>query len=223
KNTNDSYEEKIKLIITQISKLEISKLEINEKISNITSNKANDNNEGSELNQLVKEKIEQLNVVTEKHNKTLYEYNSLLDKKNNILEKLFKKYDLTLDDALKSEEIDFNEQLKIRENVEKLSSELESLNYQNINFNAIEEYKIELERFNKIKSDFDDINNSKKQLEDIIFEIDIKMETKFKSIINDVNEHLPIAFSKLFGGGTAEIIYVDPNNILETGIEIKVH
>ena len=47
------------------------------------------------------------------------------------------------------------------------------------------------------------------------------METSFVSAFNDINEHFGQTFSELFGGGSAELSLTDPENVLESGIEIK--
>ena len=47
------------------------------------------------------------------------------------------------------------------------------------------------------------------------------METAFIDSFNQINENFNKTFSELFGGGSAEISLTDPDNVLESGIEIK--
>jgi len=55
----------------------------------------------------------------------------------------------------------------------------------------------------------------------MINEIDNYVETEFKKTFYEVNTHFKEIFKKFFRGGEAELILTDPDNLLETGIEIN--
>lgn len=57
----------------------------------------------------------------------------------------------------------------------------------------------------------------------IIATIDGEMKQQFAQIVSEVNRVLPEVFQKLFGGGDARLIFDQPDDLLETGIEIKVN
>ncbi|WAM06123.1 hypothetical protein ONA23_03725 [Mycoplasmopsis cynos] len=53
-----------------------------------------------------------------------------------------------------------------------------------------------------------------------IAEMDKKIVTRLTNIVNDVNREIHKVFSSMFGGGTAKVEFIDPKNILESGISI---
>ena len=66
-----------------------------------------------------------------------------------------------------------------------------------------------------------DLSASRKQLEGIIARIEGEMKRSFSDAFNRINENFKVTFSELFGGGQAELILTDPENILTSGIDIK--
>src|SRR5690606_9165789 len=61
---------------------------------------------------------------------------------------------------------------------------------------------------------------AKATLYEVIREMDDEMSKRFKTTFDEIRKHFIVVFSKLFGGGRADLILVDPANILETGIDI---
>ena len=62
---------------------------------------------------------------------------------------------------------------------------------------------------------------SKSELLKIIDRLETEMKAAFTESFNKINENFAVTFSELFGGGSAEITLSDPENVLESGIEIK--
>ena len=91
-----------------------------------------------------------------------------------------------------------------------------------INVGAIEEYKEVSERYTFLKEQIDDIEASKKELGNIISDLTTSMSEKFLTQFKKINEEFKISFSDFFGGGKGELILEDPNNCLESPIEIKI-
>lgn len=91
-----------------------------------------------------------------------------------------------------------------------------------INVGAIEEYKEVSERYTFLKEQIDDIEASKKELGNIISDLTASMSEKFLTQFKKINEEFKISFSDFFGGGKGELILEDPNNCLESPIEIKI-
>ena len=86
---------------------------------------------------------------------------------------------------------------------------------------AVEKYNEIKERYETMGSQLADLERSQKELMDIIGRLEGEMETSFVSAFNDINEHFGQTFAELFGGGSAELSLTDPENVLESGIEIK--
>ena len=65
------------------------------------------------------------------------------------------------------------------------------------------------------------VSAAKEELVGIIKQLEGEMETSFIDSFNQINENFNRVFSELFGGGSAELSLSDPENVLESGIEIK--
>ena len=91
-----------------------------------------------------------------------------------------------------------------------------------INVGAIEEYKEVSERYEFLKEQIDDIEKSKSELSKIIEDLTSSMSEKFMTQFNRINEEFKQCFADFFGGGKGEIILEEPDNCLESPIEIKI-
>jgi len=104
-------------------------------------------------------------------------------------------------------------QNKLRNRIRELGS---------VNVNAIEEYTEVKTRFDFLSKQSADLTKSKQDLLDIIFKLEKEMRERFTTVFNAINENFHHVFSELFGGGTAELKLTEPDNVLESGIEINV-
>ena len=75
-------------------------------------------------------------------------------------------------------------------------------------------------RYNDLASQRDDLSSAEQDLLKIIKELTNQMEDKFKSQFEKINVNFQKVFRELFGGGKAELLLQDDNNILECGIDI---
>lgn len=107
-----------------------------------------------------------------------------------------------------------------QDEVVRLRSEIQSLG--NINMDAPTEFEAVNERYEFLTDQLAELNKAKKQLEDLIHEMDQIMIERFSQTFNAINQHLPEVFASLFGGGKARLILEDPNDLLNTGIDIDV-
>ncbi len=91
-----------------------------------------------------------------------------------------------------------------------------------VNVSAIEEYTRVKERFDFMTGQVEDLTRSKEELSDIIYRLEGEMRERFSDAMREINHNFQIVFKELFGGGHAELILSEPDNILESGIEINV-
>ena len=91
----------------------------------------------------------------------------------------------------------------------------------NVDLDAVEKYKEVKEKYDTMSEQINDLEKSRKELLDIISTLEKDMKTSFVECFNQINENFGRVFSELFGGGSAELSLTDPDNILESGIEIK--
>ncbi len=135
-----------------------------------------------------------------------------------IVENLLE-YELTLTEAAKvAQPID--DVFNARKRVSELKSSIRSLG--SINIGAIEEYAQVRERFDFLDSQMTDLKKSKADLEKIIKELLWQMTTIFTEKFEQLNIEFGKTFTELFGGGKAELILVDPEDVLGCGIDIRV-
>lgn len=91
-----------------------------------------------------------------------------------------------------------------------------------INVGAIEEYKEVSERYTFLKEQIDDIEKSKSELNKIIEDLTVSMSEKFLTQFNKINKEFAVCFTDFFGGGKGELVLEEPDNCLESAIEIKI-
>ncbi|MBQ2134985.1 MAG: AAA family ATPase, partial [Phascolarctobacterium sp.] len=91
-----------------------------------------------------------------------------------------------------------------------------------INPAAIEEYQAVKERSEFLTKQYNDLCEAKDNLEAVISEINSGMTRKFKEAFNQINVYFADCYVKLFGGGTALLKLSNPDDILNSGIDIEV-
>jgi len=134
------------------------------------------------------------------------------------LNRLSSDYSMTYDFASTQPMVDDLE--NAQDEVAKLRAEIQSLG--NINMDAPTEFEAVNERYEFLTDQLAELNKAKKQLEDLIHEMDQIMIERFSQTFNAINQHLPEVFASLFGGGKARLVLEDPNDLLNTGIDIDV-
>ncbi len=138
---------------------------------------------------------------------------------DNIIRQLSESYQLTRSEAVqlaeKIEDITAaqRELTEVRNKIRALGS---------VNVDAIEEYKEVSERYTFMSGQIADIQKSKAELEKIITDLTEEMCRIFSDSFRIINSNFKEIFVELFGGGKAELILSDPDNVLESGIEISV-
>ena len=136
-----------------------------------------------------------------------------------IVNQLLEVYELTRSEAV-----------QIAEKIEDMSAaqaELTSIKRSisalgNVNVGAIEEYKEVSERYEFMSQQIADVQRSKSELEKLISSLTEEMCRIFSESFQIINSNFKSIFTELFGGGKAELILSDPENVLESGIEISV-
>lgn len=141
-----------------------------------------------------------------------------LELENNV-NKLWDEYELTFTSALEYKK-DIENIAQVQKNINALKNEIKALG--NVNVNAIEEYKNTKERYEFLCKQRDDLEEAEIGLVKIITDMLNLMKKQFSNQFQIINENFKIVFKQLFGGGKAELKLAEPNNVLESGIEIEV-
>lgn len=136
----------------------------------------------------------------------------------NSLKRLSDDYSMTYEYACSlRQEIDL-EQAKSRVLV--LRKEISRLG--NINAQAPEQLEEIKGRHDFMEKQKSDLEEASKQILQAIEEMDETMKTQFSSMFEKINAQLDKSFKAMFGGGKAKLSMVDPEDVLNTGIEIDV-
>ena len=136
---------------------------------------------------------------------------------DNLLDSLNDEYNLTYDYASVSYTLEMDADLA-RDKVITLKKELAGLG--SVNLGSIEEYERLSKRYDFLNSQKDDLENSSAELKDIIEQMDDIMVEKFKKSFDEIKVAFADIFKLMFKGGKGELRLSEPEDLLNTGIDI---
>ena len=206
-----NYKEQIKEINEQvknstkkIEQLKEKRLENNEKLTN--------------LEQEISDKFKILEDLKEQIVKIDVKKSKLEQDIEQVVNSLWEEYEITPNNAEGYERpsniaVAQKEVHKIRNQIKDLGS---------INVDSIEEYKKTKERYEFMSEQRLDLEDTAAKLRKMIAEMTETMKAQFAEKFAIINKNFNEVFVELFGGGKAELILEDENNLLECGIDIRV-
>ncbi|MEW9104877.1 chromosome segregation protein SMC [Paenibacillus sp. S-12] len=164
-----------------------------------------------------KEQRTELKQVEESMRQTEIQANRLDVELDNLLRKLSEEYEISFELA--------KHRYVMPENIEEAKQEVRDLKKQiaalgEVNLGAIDEFERVNERYQFLSEQKNDLIEAKTTLYQVIREMDDEMSKRFKSTFDAIRKQFVVVFSKLFGGGRADLVLIDPDHILETGIDI---
>ena len=139
-------------------------------------------------------------------------------KLDNALAYLQEEYSLTFEGAEAQADPEIDQQVAQTE-VSRLKQAIEKLGP--VNLNAIEQYQQVEERYDFLTTQRDDLLSAKEQLFETMDEMDDEVKTRFFTTFQAIREKFNVVFPNMFGGGRAELVLTDPDDLLNTGIEIE--
>ena len=138
---------------------------------------------------------------------------------NSTAAKLWEEYQLAESEA-EALCVEFQNVTELRRQVAEVRGKIRALG--NVNVGAIDEYKEVKERYDFMKAQVTDVEKSRAELNRMIGELCDEMRTLFADSFKRINENFVHIFRELFGGGSARLYLSDPDDVLESGIEIEV-
>ena len=166
--------------------------------------------ESRELGHQIQEMTEQVSAVELRRSEVKIQISHIEEKAfedfNVSLQEMLSQYDGEVDEEAVTEELN-----QLKEKVAKLGE---------VNLAALSEYQQASERFIFLQKQQEDLADSIRALHETIEKIDQTTRKLFKETFEQVNEHFQDNFKRLFLGGKAELSLTDPENILESGIDI---
>ena len=172
------------------------------------------------------EQNQKIRAITDQREKLSQEMARLIEHKANAeteydqtVAKLWEEYQLTQSQAQELC-VPFASVNELRMQVTQVRGSIRELG--NVNVGAIEEYREVKERYDFLYAQVSDVEKSKEELLRMISELGSEMRTIFAQSFRAINENFGRIFREMFGGGDAHLELSDPENVLESGIEIAV-
>ena len=131
-----------------------------------------------------------------------------------VANNLFESWNITPEEAemnYGTKEVDYERVKMMRKRIENMGA---------VNMTAPEEYDALNERNEFLKTQMADLDNAKKDLKSAINKINQTTRENFKYTFEQVRVHFKNIFQSLFRGGECDLVLTQPDNLLETGIEI---
>ena len=140
----------------------------------------------------------------------------------NLKNKMWDEYELTVSSskALITDDISEINIKQVEKEANKLRKEIKEIG--DVDVSSIEEYQKTKERYDFIINQKNDLEETKKKLENLISNMTSIMKQQFSKNFKIITENFDATFKELFGGGKAELKLSDENDVLNSGIEIEV-
>ena len=135
------------------------------------------------------------------------------------IETLRRDLDVEIGQAIRTEAPPLPEGMTAEARTSELERELRIMGP--INPLALEEYETLSERHEFLQGQLDDVKDSRKELGKVIRAIDQEIVQVFSSAFADVAANFELLFSTLFPGGTGRLKLTEPDDLLNTGIEVE--
>ena len=134
-----------------------------------------------------------------------------------IQDRIWEDYELTYASAEPFRQADF----KLTESEKRITAIRQRIRAMGtVNVAAVDEYRRTVERVTEMSSQRDDLLKARADLEGIIADLEKQMDQQFRTQFALINQNFARTFTKLFGGGTAELRLSDPKDALNCGIDI---
>ncbi len=189
------------------------------KLSEIEKRKESRNDEITACQSKVKKERERLTLIQKALSGLEVKKNKNETDGDVIVNHLWEEYGLTYVTAFQYK-IEIESLPKAQREISSVKSQISALG--NINIDAIEEYKAVRERYEFMSAQQKDLLEAKESLEKIISDMQELMKRIFAEQFSIINHYFGETFTRLFGGGRAELKLSDPSDILGSGIDIDV-
>lgn len=131
-------------------------------------------------------------------------------------DKMWEDYELTYENALP-----YRRQIAVTAShirIDELKKGIRALG--DVNIAAIEDYKTVKERYDEMSKQYADLTAAKADLTQLIDDLTKTMENEFRKQFEKIQQNFSSTFAELFGGGKAELVLSDKNDILNCNIDI---
>ena len=233
KNEIENKKEQIEKLVNNNKELEKTIEELKNNIERIEQEVANSGEISEKLKESRNEKNKQLDKTEQEITKQFETIQSVKEglvkaearltatnqNLTDITNSLWNEYEITPNNAKENYDKPSNIQ-ETQKKVNKIRGEMKELG--DVNVASIEEYKKTEERYDTMCEQRLDLETTMTKLRNVIQEMTNTMKKQFKEQFKKIQKNFNEVFVELFGGGKAELILDDEENVLESGISIKV-
>ena len=215
---NEQLEAKIEEIKQKKEELEKEILGSADKILKLKEERTQKNEKLVEIEKNIENQNEKLEDIKAHISKLDLKKSKIELELNQVIDKMWEEYELTPNNVEGIEKAE--NPTAVQKQVNSIRNEIKDLG--SINVDSIKEYKETKERYDFMSEQRLDLEDSSNKLKKIISEMTETMKKQFAEQFKIINKNFGEVFAELFGGGKAELILTDEDNILECGIEIAV-
>ncbi|RDX00528.1 chromosome segregation protein SMC [Listeria kieliensis] len=201
----------------EIEKLRAQKEETALKIQTLSEERSELQKEVKQLEEKLTEENNKASFYLEQKNQAEIEIGRAEVDAKNRADRLLETYGVSLEEAQEREVPDMPEE-ELRGKVRLLKRSIEELG--TVNLGAIEEFDRISERFDFLKGQQEDLLNAKETLFQVMGEMDEEVKKRFGESFEAIKHEFSAVFPELFGGGKAELVLLNPEDLLTTGIDI---
>ena len=191
---------------------------IQDMIKEIDAEKAAIVEEQKRIQESNKELTDRLILLQQEFSRAENKCEKLAAERDNTIARMWDDYELTPGTA---EEIrqEIADEKEAGKRISELKGKIKALG--SVNMDAIEEYKAVKERYEFLSAQKADLEKSRDNLNKVIASMQELMEEHFNKQFEEINKSFQHVFSELFGGGRGRLYLSEPENVLESGIEIE--
>ncbi len=215
--SENSLDKELDAVINDYYEHEKKKTECEKNLELLNREKGELNSTLVELESAIKKMNSKFNELTNQINSLEIKITKLNMNMDSALARLSEDYSLGYERARKEYLLEIDEGIA-RDKVNTLRRKIKSLG--EVNLGSIEEYDRVYKRVTFLTKQKEDLVRSEEDLLTIIDDMDKSMEEKFVTSFKAINEEFSKVFRTLFKGGSAHLEMTDPDNVLETGIDI---
>lgn len=214
---NKLIDENVLKLKEEIEEMKLKIQNSGNEIEKLKEVRLNKNEELTKTEKDIEEEQENINNIKDQISKIDLKKSKVELELEQIINKMWEEYELTPNNVTNYEKAD-NPQNTTKQ-VNNLKSQIKELG--SVNVDAIEEYKITKERYDFLSEQRLDLENSSTKLKKVIQDMTQIMKTQFKEQFEIINKNFGEVFKELFGGGKANLILNDEEDILNCGIDIE--
>ena len=134
-----------------------------------------------------------------------------------IITNLWDRYEVTKSEAREKAE-ELPDIITAKNELQEIKRKISALG--NVNYSSIEELEELSVRYGELSAQLQDVEKSKAELEKLIADLIRDIRQRFTESFNSINKHFGKLFSEIFGGGEARLELSDPDDVLNSDVEI---